>query len=193
MAPNMDDYIDVAARIVEFRGKFPDGCLQPADLATPYRIEDIGGQTYISVVAAAYRSPDDPRPGIGMAYEVFPGKTNFTRGSELQNAESSAWGRAIVAALAADTKKGIASAEEVRNRRAESEAPAPRSAPPAPPVAQSPADAARARLRAVCKAQGLSLAAAVEQFGTGSDAKPLKDTTDVAGIDALIKELGVAA
>ena len=115
------DYIDVAERIVEFREKHPDGCLRPADPAIPYRIETIGDQLHIVVVAAAYRTPDDPNPGIGMAFEVYPGRTPYTRGSELQNAETSAWGRAIVAALAGDTKRGIASAEEVRNRRAESE------------------------------------------------------------------------
>lgn len=119
----MGDYIDVAARIVEFRTKHPEGSLQPADLAVPYRIEQIGDQTYITVVAAAYRTPDDQRPGIGMAYEVFPGRTTFTKGSELQNAETSAWGRAIMATLAADAKKGIASAEEVRNRSAERQQP----------------------------------------------------------------------
>lgn len=121
MSIDLGSYIDVAARIVEFRSLHPEGSLQPADLAVPYRVQEIGGQTYIVVVAAAYRSPDDPRPGIGMAYEVFPGRTPYTKGSELQNAETSAWGRAIVAALAADTKRGIASAEEVRNRRAEDE------------------------------------------------------------------------
>ncbi|MGH7743330.1 MAG: hypothetical protein ACREQ5_00710 [Candidatus Dormibacteria bacterium] len=113
------DYIDVATRIAEFREKYPNGALQPADASVPYRIETIGDQVYIAVVAAAYRTPDDPRPGIGMAYEQFPGRTPYTRGSELQNAETSAWGRAIVAALVSDTKKGIASAEEVRNRQAE--------------------------------------------------------------------------
>ena len=122
MALDMD-YIDVAARLVEFRAKHPDGSLQPADLSQPFRVVELGGQPYIVVVAAAYRTPDDPRPGVGMAYESFPGKTNFTRGSELQNAETSAWGRAIVAALAADTKRGVASAEEVRNRRADQEPP----------------------------------------------------------------------
>jgi hypothetical protein len=122
------DYVDVAARIAEFRDKYPDGRLRPMDPASPYRIETITGwdqkgnevkQTFIVVAAAALRNADDHDPGVGMAYEVFPGRTNFTRGSELQNAETSAWGRAIVAALAADTKKGVASREEVRNRQAE--------------------------------------------------------------------------
>ena len=117
------DYIDVAARIVEFRTKYPEGCLQPADPTQPYRVEEIGGKQRIVVVAAAYRHAEDPRPGIGMAYEEVPGRSNFTRDSELQNAETSAWGRAIVAALAADTKKGIASAEEVRNRQADQTTP----------------------------------------------------------------------
>jgi len=119
----MDDYVDVAARIAEFRDKYPDGRLRPADVAVPYRIEQIGNETYIVVVAAAHRDKDDTLPGVGMAYEVFPGKTPYTRGSELQNAETSAWGRAIVAALAADTRRGVASAEEVRNRSAERETP----------------------------------------------------------------------
>ncbi|MBT8161039.1 MULTISPECIES: hypothetical protein [Arthrobacter] len=109
-----DDYITVGERIVEFRTKYPDGSLQPADLAKPYTFETINGNQSVVVVAAAYRTPEDTRPGIGMAYEPIPGATNFTRGSELQNAETAAWGRAIVAVLAADTKRGIASYEEVR-------------------------------------------------------------------------------
>lgn len=119
------DYIDVAERIVEARAQYPDGRLRPADPSKPYTIENIDGQTYIVVVAAFYRNADDQLPGIGMAYEVFPGKSNFTRGSELQNAETSAWGRAMVAALVADTKRGVASANEVRNRVEERENPLP--------------------------------------------------------------------
>jgi hypothetical protein len=113
------NYNEVAARIVEARKKYPDGVLQPHDPATPYRIETIGEKSFIVYTAAFYRTPDDPRPGIGVAWEPFPGKTNFTRDSELMNAETSAWGRALVAAFAADTKKGIATSLDVRNREAD--------------------------------------------------------------------------
>jgi hypothetical protein len=105
------DYIDVASRLVEFREKHPDGSIQQHALD----FREVGGKTWVIYTAAAYRTPDDVRPGHGTAWEQVPGKTNFTRDSEVQNAETSAWGRAIVAVLAADTKKGIASAEEVRN------------------------------------------------------------------------------
>ena len=114
------DYIDVATRIVEFREKYPEGSLQQHDL----QFIDFAGTSWVVYTAAAYRTPDDVRPGVGTAWEPVPGKTNFTRDSELQNAETAAWGRAIVAALAADTRKGIASAEELRNRQVEEAKPA---------------------------------------------------------------------
>lgn len=116
-----DDYVPVAERLVEFRAKYPDGCLRPADLSKPFDIVAVGGQMFLVVVAAAFRTPDDPAPGVGMAWEPVPGLTNFTRNSELQNAESSAWGRAIIAVGAADAKRGIASAEDVAWRQAEAE------------------------------------------------------------------------
>ena len=113
------DYIDVATRIVEFREKFPNGSLQP--WKDPYIAEvtmpDGSIKSFLVYRAAAYRSPEDTLPGVGYAWEPIPGPTNFTRDSELQNAETAAWGRAMVAALAVDTKKGIASSEEVRNRQ----------------------------------------------------------------------------
>jgi hypothetical protein len=117
-------YKDVPARIRDFKEKYPDGCLRPADLDHPYRVETVGNQTFIVFVAAAYRTPDDPLPGIGTAWEPCPGKTPYTRDSELQNAETSSWGRAIVAVLASESKS-IASAEDVRNRHAEAALPAP--------------------------------------------------------------------
>src|SRR6266567_3942010 len=102
MAIDLGDYNDVAARITEFRAKYPDGYLAPLDRTAPYRIETIGDRIFIVVIAAAYRAPDDQAPGVGMAWEPFPGRTPYTRDSELMNAETSAWGRAIIAVGAAD-------------------------------------------------------------------------------------------
>lgn len=110
------DYIDVATRIVEFREKYPEGSLTQVSLEF---LSDFGGKDWVVYTAAAYRTPDDERPGIGTAWEPVPGPTRFTKDSEVQNAETAAWGRAMVAALAVDTKKGIASQEEVRNRQVE--------------------------------------------------------------------------
>jgi hypothetical protein len=127
---SLDDYIDVAQRIADFREKYPEGHVAP--MLQPggeyYRLVQAQGfekdatlvmQTFVVVVAGAYRTPTDPSPGVGMAWEIFPGRTPYTRGSELQNAETSAWGRAIIAVGASDSKRGIASREEVRNRQAE--------------------------------------------------------------------------
>lgn len=114
----LGDYNDVASRMREFFEKYPDGRLRPA---SQWRIETIADKQFVVYEAAAYRGAEDTLPGIGTAWEPFPGRTPYTRDSELMNAETSAWGRAILAVGAADTKKGIASAEEVRNRRADQE------------------------------------------------------------------------
>lgn len=120
-----DSYVDVPARIREFRQKYPEGDLQPIDHPSPFHgIITIGGQTFVAYTACAYRTPDDPKPGIGCAWEPVPGLTPYTRNSELQNAETSAWGRAIVAALAADAKK-IATSDDVQRRQAEADIPPP--------------------------------------------------------------------
>ena len=109
------DYIDVASRLTEMRGDvevtFPELTMQKVDM----QFVNIGGKDYVVYTAAAYRTPDDQRPGIGTAWEPIPGPTSFTKDSEVQNAETAAWGRALVA-IGAKTKNGIASAEEVSNR-----------------------------------------------------------------------------
>jgi hypothetical protein len=113
---DLSGYNDVSSRMREFFEKHPDGRLRPA---SPWRVETIGDKAFIVYEAAAYREAGDPNPGIGTAWEPFPGRTPYTRDSELMNAETSAWGRAILAVGAADTRKGVASAEEVRNRQAD--------------------------------------------------------------------------
>ena len=107
------EYKEVSERIRDFRERYPDGCLQSEILASP-----VAG--FVVVAARAYRTPDDPRPGVGLAWEPVPGKTPYTKDSELMNAETSAWGRAIIAVGASDAKH-VASADEVRARAAERE------------------------------------------------------------------------
>ena len=98
-------YITVAERVQKFYERFPDGSLQTAI------VSDDG--TRLIMQAKAYRNPDDGQPGVGHAEEVRGhGPVNET--SAVENAETSAWGRAI-AALGFEVKKGteIASREEM--------------------------------------------------------------------------------
>ena len=60
----LDDYVDVATRIAEFRARYPSGYLAPLSEVEPYRIEQVPGgiseegelvkRTFVVVVAAAY-------------------------------------------------------------------------------------------------------------------------------------------
>jgi hypothetical protein len=126
----MDDYVDVAARIQQFYERYPDGRLtrrgEPSVL-------DVGGKLFVMYTALAYRAPDDPLPAIGTAWEPFPGPSPFTRDSELMNAETAAWGRAIIAA--GIPSKKIASRQEVDARSA---SPVPEAkAPPPKPIKEA--------------------------------------------------------
>jgi len=107
MPIDLKDYVDVAERVREFYAKYPDGSLQSEVIEMT--------SDRVTVKAWAYRTPDDQRPGIGHSWLAVPGSTSFTRGSEIENAETSAWGRAL-AGLGFATKQ-IASREEVQNRQ----------------------------------------------------------------------------
>lgn len=110
--PSHDDgYVDVDTRLTAFLRAHPEGALRPFDPARPYRVEHIEGTdergrsmstTFLVYTAAAYRSPDDQLPGIGVAWTPFPGRTEYTLDTELQNVETSAWGRAIRAVMATE-------------------------------------------------------------------------------------------
>ena len=112
--PNLDDYVDVRERMADFFEAYPEGSFQ-----SECQFLTTDGRSAVVVKAYAYRTPDDPMPGHGLAFEFIPGKTPYTKDSELQNAETAAWGRAVIAVGAGDSKRPIASREEVRNRTAE--------------------------------------------------------------------------
>lgn len=104
MAERFADYVDVATRIQRLYERYPEASLQTEVIELT--------DSRVVIKAYAYRTPDDPRPGIGHAWEAVPGKTQFQRGSELMVAETSAWGRAI-AALGFEVRAGVSSREEV--------------------------------------------------------------------------------
>jgi hypothetical protein len=114
MAENYDDrlagYVEVHTRIAEFIERYPEGSLQGT-----WSKNQLGDDTVIVYCASAYRSPTDERPGIGWASEPVPGMTPYTKGSELMNCETSAWGRAL-AAIGIRVHENVASANEVRAR-----------------------------------------------------------------------------
>jgi hypothetical protein len=107
MSFNMNDYIDVKTRIALFYAKYPEGSLQFYFKGSlEHDPEMIWG------IAYAYRSADDRLPAIGHAQELAKGKTNFTRGSELQNLETSAIGRCI-GMLNIGIDKSLATSDEI--------------------------------------------------------------------------------
>lgn len=109
---SMDDYVDVAERIQDLMDAHPAASLQEW---RPPEVMVIGDHTFVVYHAAAYRHPEDPRPGVGVAWEPFPGKTPYTKDSELMNAQTAAFGRAIIA-LGLTANRKLASRQEVRAR-----------------------------------------------------------------------------
>jgi hypothetical protein len=108
-AMSREGYVEVHERIQQFAERYPSGSLQ-----SEWSYVERDGETWLAVKAYAYRDPEDTRPGIGHAWEPIPGRTNFTRGSELMNGETSAWGRAL-AALGIAVQRGIATGQEIRS------------------------------------------------------------------------------
>ena len=108
----LKDYTDVKQRITLFYEKYPDGRLVTDRVEMWYDIEP----PRVFVWAKAYRTPDDPLPGDGVSWLELPGRTNFTRGSEVENAQTSAWGRAI-GALGIGITAGIASVDEIEGKK----------------------------------------------------------------------------
>ena len=114
----LKDYVDVKERIRLFYEKHPDGRLITWRVRVTTKPD---GVPRVWVNAKAYRSPDDHHPASGWSWMVLPGATNFTRGSELENTETSAWGRAI-GALGIGIDKAIATANEIANKEGQTPA-----------------------------------------------------------------------
>lgn len=115
----LGDYVEVKDRIARFYELFAGGRLV-TDEVTMHTAPD--GTQRVMVKALAYRTKDDPLPGVGHSWLQIPGKTPYTNGSEIENAETSAWGRAI-GSLGILIDPGIATANEIADKAGEAEKP----------------------------------------------------------------------
>lgn len=124
----LSGYTQVKDRIPLFYEAHPDGRLVTAEVRFPHPDDEV---QRITVKALAYRTPDDPLPAVGWSWMILPGTTPYTRGSELENAETSAWGRAI-GALGIGIGDGIASTDEIESKSGEEDRPRPAAGQTAP-------------------------------------------------------------
>ena len=118
---DLGDYREVNDRLDEFFERYPEG-----RITGTYEIREIpdkngSARPHFIFRAEAYRTDEDHTPAVGHAQEPIPGLTPYTKGSELMNAETSAWGRALVALGIKAKGEKVASANEVRNRKVTSD------------------------------------------------------------------------
>lgn len=105
---SLDGYTTVNQRILAFYETHPAGVIS----THPAKVIELGSAVFISVLAEVYTSPDAPAV-VAEAWEVYPGKTPYTRDSEMMNAATSAIGRALMQ-LGIGIEKAAASADEVK-------------------------------------------------------------------------------
>jgi len=105
---DLGDYVEVRDRIRLFYERYPDGRLVTERVEVWMEVDP----PRVVVKALAYRTPDDPLPGDGWSWMTLPGTTSYTRGSEIENTQTSAWGRAI-GSLGIGIDKSIASRNEI--------------------------------------------------------------------------------
>jgi hypothetical protein len=106
---NLDGYVPVTDRLKAALVEHPE--LRVVE--TGHEIVELAGDTVLICTVAVHRSPDDPLPTLGTASEPFPGRTPYTKGSELMVGYTSALGRAL-GYMGYGIDKALASADEVR-------------------------------------------------------------------------------
>lgn len=100
----LDGYITVDERVKEFQAEYPEGRIY-------VKVKVESGR--VLAEAEVTRWPGDINSAWGHGSCLFPGETPYTYGSEVENAETSAIGRALFF-LGFSKGKAIASAQEVK-------------------------------------------------------------------------------
>jgi hypothetical protein len=107
---NLDGYVTVNERLKMALAKYPN--LRVMEL--PFLVQEINGDTFLWCAVAVYPTPEH-QPTNGSVLEPMPGRTPYTRNSELMVGYTSALGRAL-GYLGFGIDKGIASNDEVAAR-----------------------------------------------------------------------------
>jgi len=109
---NLGDYVDVPTRLAQALKKFPDLRIQE----TKPIIVTVDNQQYVEISCTVWRDCTDLMPTVAYCWEPIPGRTHYTKGSEMMNASTSCLGRAL-GFLGMGIGKSIASRNEVQARQ----------------------------------------------------------------------------
>lgn len=109
---NLDNYVQVSDRLIMALEKYPELRVVEDD---PQVLDWPGGLVLLCKVTV-YRDPDDQCPVTASATEAIPGKTPYTKGSELMVGNTSALGRAL-GYMGFGIRTSIASKDEVQAAR----------------------------------------------------------------------------
>lgn len=109
---NLGDYVDVPTRLAEALKRWPDLRIQE----TKPLIVTVDNQQYVEISCTVWRDCTDLMPTVAYCWEPIPGRTPYTKGSEMMNASTSCLGRAL-GFLGMGIGKSIASRNEIQARQ----------------------------------------------------------------------------
>jgi hypothetical protein len=110
---NLGDYVDVPTRLAEALKRWPNLRIQET---RPVVIVTVDNQAFVEISCTVWRDDTDPIPTTAWCWEPIPGRTPYTKGSEMMNASTSCLGRAL-GFLGMGIGKSIASRNEVQARQ----------------------------------------------------------------------------
>lgn len=114
----LKDYVQVKDRVKALYDLFGQ-----ARIETTYELtSEPDAKPKVICRALVYRNPDDAHPSTGTSWLYLPGTTPYTKGSEIENAETSAVGRAI-GFLGILIDKSLASLNEIAGKQGQSDEP----------------------------------------------------------------------
>jgi hypothetical protein len=112
---DLGDYVEVKDRLAQALKAFPELRV----IEEPATTMSIGDRLFLVCRVLVHRDHLDPMPVVASAWEPLPGRTPYTKDSELMVGFTSALGRAL-GYMGFGISRSLASANEVKNRPPES-------------------------------------------------------------------------